>query len=198
MTKKIEYSEGKKVCTCCKQEKPLAEFSIRKERNNQPYSNCKKCQSIKALEWNRSNKEKFSINGAIYYQKNKEKILSKIDKEKRNINKEIWRLANLDKDAAKSSKRRAIKKSNQPIFSSETKVTLVFTQCKILEQQTGKKHHVDHIVPLKSKFVCGLHCENNLQILPAEENLRKHNSFWPDMPDLTDKELQKLAKEFYA
>jgi hypothetical protein len=42
--------------------------------------------------------------------------------------------------------------------------------------------HVDHIVPLQSEIVCGLHGEANLQLLTETENKVKSNKLWPDMP----------------
>lgn len=44
---------------------------------------------------------------------------------------------------------------------------------------TGIKWHVDHIIPLRNSMVCGLHCEKNLQVIPARDNISKGNRFSP-------------------
>jgi len=41
--------------------------------------------------------------------------------------------------------------------------------------ETGIKHEVDHIIPIKGKNVSGLHVPWNLQILTKSKNAKKRN-----------------------
>lgn len=44
-----------------------------------------------------------------------------------------------------------------------------------MTQTTGEQYVVDHIVPLRSDVVCGLHVAWNLRVITQEENLKKSN-----------------------
>lgn len=50
------------------------------------------------------------------------------------------------------------------------------------KELTGFDWHIDHIVPINSKAACGLHNAFNLQIVPAQWNVRKQatnmKTFW--------------------
>lgn len=46
---------------------------------------------------------------------------------------------------------------------------------KLRNKLTNIEWHVDHILPLKGKNICGLHIWNNLQVIPKIENLKKGN-----------------------
>lgn len=53
---------------------------------------------------------------------------------------------------------------------------------KVYKEAVKRGWQVDHIVPIVSELVCGLHCHDNLQILEPSINMSKKNRYWPDMP----------------
>lgn len=89
---------------------------------------------------------------------------------------EYWR-KNRDKGLAIKARYRAAKLKATPKWANLETICAVYAKAA-----TMPRMHVDHIVPLVSKLVCGLHCEANLQLLPASDNMRKGNRVWPDMP----------------
>lgn len=78
---------------------------------------------------------------------------------------------------------RATKLQATPSWSDEIEVQRVYRRAAEMSKEGGARYHVDHIVPLQSDLVCGMHCPHNLQILTESENCRKSNLWWPDMPE---------------
>ena len=83
-----------------------------------------------------------------------------------------YRKRNLKKLIADAAARRARQMRATPPWANSDAIKQIYENCP-------KGQHVDHIVPLKSKLVCGLHVETNLQYLPASLNSQKNNKFIP-------------------
>lgn len=93
-----------------------------------------------------------------------------------------WQRDNPGKAAAKTGARRATKLSATPAWADLEFIELLYAEVGDLSRiGTRGKLHVDHVVPLQSKAVCGLHVQDNLCVLPARANIAKSNRFWPDM-----------------
>lgn len=64
-----------------------------------------------------------------------------------------------------------------PAWRDKDAIDLIYKQRAEASKAEGELYHVDHIIPIQGEFVCGLHVENNLRIIPAKENLSKSNKF---------------------
>ena len=93
-----------------------------------------------------------------------------------------WKKNNLHKLTFYASRRRSQELNATPKWANEFFIEEIYDLAQLRSKALGIKFHVDHIVPLLSDKVCGLHEENNLQIIPALANLKKNNRHWPDMP----------------
>ncbi len=64
-----------------------------------------------------------------------------------------------------------------PSWANKKKIARVYEICRIISDDTGIPHEVDHIIPLQGKNISGLHVHENLQILLKSENRAKSNKF---------------------
>jgi hypothetical protein len=107
------------------------------------------------------NKDKIKEINKLYYLKNKKKI---------KIEYRSYRSKNRNLLNAIGAKRRAAKLKATPKFANLKKIKEIYLNCPV-------GYHVDHIIPLQGKNVCGLHVEWNLQYLTPSANISKSNKF---------------------
>lgn len=134
-------------------------------------------------QWREANPDKKAEYERRYYQANKDKK-SEYERQYREANPDKiaerqrrWREANRDKKAATQAKRRSAKLERTPAYADLGALEAFYALAKEMTEETGIPHHVDHIVPLQGDNVSGLHVSTNLQVIPAEDNLRKGNSY---------------------
>ncbi len=125
-----------------------------------------------------ANKESISARQSKWYQENRETKLA-YSKEHRldNIDsyksyEKAYRDSHKSERTAAWNKRRALKLNQTPPDADFKKIAEFYEESERLTRETGMSHHVDHIIPLSKG---GLHHEDNLQVLTAEENLKKGN-----------------------
>lgn len=78
-----------------------------------------------------------------------------------------------------AARRSAKERATPPWFNDDMNglVREAYALARQRRELLGGQWHVDHIVPIRGKQVCGLHVPWNLQVILAQENLRKGNRF---------------------
>jgi hypothetical protein len=102
--------------------------------------------------------------------------------DKHNARNRKWARANPDKINTRTARRRAMKLKATPVWADEFILSEAYHLAQLRREATRIEWHVDHIVPLQSRLVCGLHTHHNIQVIPGKENISKNNRHWPDMP----------------
>lgn len=126
------------------------------------------------------------VRWSIYYEANKSAISAK-QKDYRERRREHlreafadWYSKNRVSQIEKAVMRRKKVIDATPSWLSQEhrkQISEIYFSCVHLSNETGIEHHVDHIVPIAGRRVCGLHVPWNLQVIPASENLSKSNKF---------------------
>lgn len=196
-----------KPCSKCLEIKPATEFNRRAKSADGLQSKCRVCSTADKRDWNKLNKDHIREYSAshkpIYREKNKEAIAEKKreyhkqnaerirakvlkwqrdNRDKVNAKNSEWAKANPLGGYVKSARRVAARRNALVGWANNDAISIIYSSARELTGATGIPHEVDHIVPLQSELVCGLHCEANLQILTRSENASKGNKHWPDMP----------------
>lgn len=147
-------------------------------------------------DYRATNAEALKARSHAYYEKNKERLkartrarqLANFDadaaqrKQRREANLARYRqygrdhyTANKHDYLARATARKEHVKVATPPWADPAATAEVYALAQFVQGITGHPYHVDHVVPLRGKTVCGLHVHWNLQVLPGEENLAKRN-----------------------
>jgi hypothetical protein len=188
-----------KLCVTCKAEKPLSEFYKRKDSPDGYRNDCKVCRSSTSLKKYYENHEagkarlkvahaKRIANSPNFYAeryaKYKEQDLARAklayqaNAEERKAKQRLWSKTNRGIANALSKRYKLKKAKATPLWLTSEQLYNMQCTYKVaaqLSETSSQKWHVDHIMPIRGKDVCGLHVPWNLQLLPAKMNMQKGN-----------------------
>jgi hypothetical protein len=194
----INYTPTK-TCTRCGNEKPrTAEYFCRNKGCLDGLAHyCKPCHAEYYKEHYAKNRQKLisqavakvkarrianpEYDRALSREAKRRQLADPIEYEKHLARGRAWSAKNIAKMTARNAQRHAERLRATPVWADRKAIIEVYKEARRLTNETGIKHHVDHIIPLRGKLVCGLHVHNNLRAIPAKENLLKSNRLMPEL-----------------
>lgn len=185
------YRPTCKVCMAAKTkawrdadpERAKASIAACKERNPERWSELDRGRSRKYKE---NNPEKRRESALLYARANTHKSQARYEANAEAVRARVklWARNNPDRvrvnALANTNRRRARKMNATPAWANFDMIKAFYMARDVLQRDTGCKFHVDHVVPLAGKNVCGLHVHHNLAVIPAEDNWSKGKSHRDD------------------
>ena len=134
------------------------------------YASCKGCKGCARESVVRREKARFAVDPEYKAQRYAaaNKRIAKKRKELYGVDPEFTA-----KRVAQVIARNAAKIQRTPAWADKEKIAAIYVEA----QKQGLT--VDHIYPLRGKYVSGLHVPENLQLLSMVENARKNNAYSP-------------------
>ena len=167
-----------KSCTKCKVVRPFTDFAPNKLTKDKLQSWCRKCKN--------AHDAARKANDLEYKARRREMYKSEAYKQKRKGYMATEKGRQIVKENRRQQKADLARRRNYRAFyklKAQSRVPgwvlpkdlLPFYQ---LAETLGHDYTIDHIIPLRSKVVCGLHCAENLQILTHAANHLKGTSLF--------------------
>lgn len=116
-----------------------------------------------------------------WYHENQNQVIAAASTRPTHVKREYqnaWKERNLVWVRADTkARRRKHREATPPWLSRQQKAQIreMYKMAITMTKTTGEQYVVDHIVPLRSETVCGLHVPWNLRVITQEENLKKSN-----------------------
>ncbi len=173
-----------KTCQRCNEEKPLNLFGKDAQKKDGLRSYCKVCVNngsrlayqalsdeaitnlrAKRKQWANNNKQKYVKYVQKYVKLNKEKV-KEYNRQHVQRNRHIYQ--------AHVAARRSAKITATPSWANQQEIREIYELAHEF-RQAGFDVDVDHIIPLQSERVCGLHSHHNLRPCLAFVNRQKSN-----------------------
>jgi len=129
----------------------------------------------KSRRYRERHPERVRENGRKYDRKRGSAERSKAWREADPGKRLVYNAKRLDAHSRQENKRKAAMKLATPSWAEHDQMADMYVQAQALGLE------VDHIVPILSRFVCGLHCMANMRLASEATNKSKGNRHWPDM-----------------
>lgn len=161
-----------KTCPRCLQVQPREAFSLNRARVDGLSVYCKKCfqayREVKGYDAAR-----WALNKESEQQRNQAYRQTPEARKRHAERKAVLRPKHSARIRAWNAARKKHIARATPAWADLKAIEEIYVAANTMRAACGVEVHVDHVVPLRGRNVCGLHVADNLQLLSWNDNLTK-------------------------